>query len=199
MGGRIRQLPDGVIDQIAAGEVVERPSSILKELLENAVDASASRIEAQVFGAFPFSLRVSDDGDGMTAEEAEIAVRRHTTSKIAAADDLQKLSTYGFRGEALPSIASVSRLRILTRPSGQDLGTEVIVEGGKMRSVREAGSPPGTTVEVSELFTNVPARLKFLKTPRTEIGHLWEVFHGVGIPRERISFRMHDGRTDASY
>src|SRR3989304_103208 len=123
MGGRIRQLPDGVIDQIAAGEVVERPSSILKELLENAVDASASRIEAQVFGAFPFSLRVSDDGAGMTAEEAEVAVRRHTTSKIATVDDLQKLSTYGFRGEALPSIASVSRLRILTRPPGPHLGT----------------------------------------------------------------------------
>jgi DNA mismatch repair protein MutL len=199
MGGRIRQLPDGVIDQIAAGEVVERPSSILKELLENAVDASASRIEAQVFGAFPFSLRVSDDGAGMTAEEAEVAVRRHTTSKIATADDLQKLSTYGFRGEALPSIASVSRLRILTRPRDQHLGTEVVVEGGKVRSVREAGAPRGTTVEVSDLFNNVPARLKFLKTPRTEMAHLWEVFHGVGIPREGITFRMHDGRTDASY
>src|SRR4030065_1179534 len=108
MGGRIRQLPDGVIDQIAAGEVVERPSSILKELLENAVDAAASRIEAQVFGAFPFSLRVSDDGAGMTSEEAEVAVRRHTTSKIAAADDLQKLSTYGLPGGGLPPIASVS-------------------------------------------------------------------------------------------
>ena len=199
MGGRIRQLPDGVIDQIAAGEVVERPSSILKELLENAADASASRIEAQVFGAFPFSLRVSDDGVGMTAEEAEVAVRRHTTSKIATVDDLQKLLTYGFRGEALPSIASVSRLRILTRPRDQNLGTEVVVEGGKVRSVREAGAPRGTTVEVSDLFTNVPARLKFLKTPRTEMTHLWEVFHGVGIPREGISFRMHDGRTDALY
>src|SRR4030065_566777 len=128
MEGRIRQLPDGVIDQIAAGEVVERPSSILKELLENAVDASASRIEAQVFGAFPFSLRVSDDGAGMAAEGAEV------------------------------------------------------------RAGREAGRPPGTTVEVSDLFGNVPARLKFLKTPRTEMAHLWEVFHGVGIPRQRRFF-----------
>src|SRR3972149_2415602 len=196
MGGRIRQLPDGVIDQIAAGEVVERPSSILKELLENAADASASRIEAQVFGAFPFSLRVSDDGVGMTAEEAEVAVRRHTTSKIATVDDLQKLLTYGFRGEALPSIA---RLRILPRPRDQNLGTEVVVEGGKVRSVREAGAPRGTTVEVSDLFTNVPARLKFLKTPRTRMGHLWEGFHGGGIPREGVSFRMHHGRTDALY
>ncbi len=182
MGGRIRLLPDGVIDQIAAGEVVERPSSLLKELLENAVDASATRIEAQIFSAFPFSIRVSDNGVGMTPEEAGMAVRRHTTSKIASADDLRNLSTYGFRGEALPSIASVSRLRILTRAHGRDLGTEVVVEGGKVRSVREAGAPQGTTVEVTNLFGNVPARLKFLKTPRTEMTHLWEVFHGVAIP-----------------
>jgi DNA mismatch repair protein MutL len=199
MGGRIRLLPDGVIDQIAAGEVVERPSSILKELLENAVDASAGRIEAEVFGAFPFSLRVADDGAGMTAEEAEMAVRRHTTSKIASADDLQKLATYGFRGEALPSIASVSRLRILTRPPSREVGTEIVVEGGKVLSVKDAGVPHGTTVEVSNLFGNIPARLKFLKTPRTEMAHLWEVFQGVAIPGEGTSFRMHNGRTEVSY
>lgn len=199
MGGRIRLLPDGVIDQIAAGEVVERPSSILKELLENAVDASAERIEAEVFGAFPFSLRVADDGAGMTADEAEMAVRRHTTSKIASIDDLQKLSTFGFRGEALPSIASVSRLRILTRPPSRDVAAEIVVEGGKVRSVKEAGAPPGTTIEVSDLFGNLPARLKFLKSPRTEMAHLWDVFQGAAIPGERISFRMHDGRKDASY
>ncbi len=199
MGGRIRLLPDGVIDQIAAGEVVERPSSILKELLENAVDASAGRIEAEVFGAFPFSLRVADDGAGMTAEEAEMAVRRHTTSKIASADDLQKLATYGFRGEALPSIASVSRLRILTRPPSREVGTEIVVEGGKVLSVKDAGVPHGTTVEVSNLFGNIPARLKFLKTPRTEMAHLWDVFQGVAIPGEGTSFRMHNGRTEVSY
>ncbi|NNG45990.1 MAG: DNA mismatch repair protein MutL, partial [Deltaproteobacteria bacterium] len=151
MGGRIRLLPDGVIDQIAAGEVVERPASLLKELLENAVDSSAGRIEAEIFGPFPFSIRVSDDGVGMTAEETEAAVRRHTTSKIASANDLQNLSTYGFRGEALPSIGSVSRLRILTRPHDRDSGSEVVVEGGKVRSVREAGTPRGTTVEVTNL------------------------------------------------
>lgn len=199
MGGRIRLLPDRVIDQIAAGEVVERPSSLLKELLENAVDASADRIEAEVFGPFPFSLRVSDDGVGMTAEEAEAAVRRHTTSKIASAEDLQKLSTYGFRGEALPSIASVSRLRILTQPPGRDLGTEIVVDGGKIQSIGEAGAPRGTTVEMTNLFGNIPARLKFLKTPRTEMAHLWEVFHGVAVPSEKISFRMGDGRTEVSY
>jgi len=199
MGGRIHLLPDGVIDQIAAGEVVERPSSLLKELLENAVDASADRIEVEVFGPFPFSLRVSDDGIGMTADEVEAAVRRHTTSKIASAEDLQNLSTYGFRGEALPSIASVSRLRILTRPSGQDLGTEIVVEGGKIISMGEAGATRGTTVEMTNLFGNIPARLKFLKTPRTEMAHLWEVFHGVAVPGEGISFRMGDGRTEVSY
>jgi DNA mismatch repair protein MutL len=195
MGGRIRLLPDGVIDQIAAGEVVERPSSLLKELLENAVDASAGRIEAEVFGPFPFSIRVSDDGVG----EAEAAVRRHTTSKIAAAEDLQNLSTYGFRGEALPSIGSVSRLRILTRPHDRDSGSEVVVEGGKVRSVRESGTPRGTTVEVTNLFGNIPARLKFLKTPRTEMTHLWEVFHGAAIPGGGISFRMSDGKTEVLY
>ena len=199
MAGRIRLLPDGVIDQIAAGEVVERPSSLLKELLENAVDASATRVEAQIFGTFPFSIRVSDDGVGMTPEEAGMAVRRHTTSKIASAGDLQKLSTYGFRGEALPSIASVSRLRILTRPHGRDVGTEVVVEGGKVRSEREAGAPEGTTVEVTNLFGNIPARLKFLKTPRTEMTHLWEVFHGVAIPGGGISFRMSDGKMEVFY
>jgi DNA mismatch repair protein MutL len=199
VGGRIHLLPDGVIDQIAAGEVVERPSSLLKELLENAVDASADRVEAEIFGPFPFSLRVSDDGIGMTADEVEAAVRRHTTSKIASAEDLQKLSTYGFRGEALPSIASVSRLRILTRPSGQDLGTEIVVEGGKIQSIGEAGATRGTTVEMTNLFGNIPARLKFLKTPRTEMAHLWEVFHGVAVPGEGISFRMGDGRTEVAY
>jgi DNA mismatch repair protein MutL len=199
MGGRIRLLPDGVIDQIAAGEVVERPASLLKELLENAVDASAGRIEAEVFGPFPFSIRVSDDGVGMTAEEAEAAVHRHTTSKIAAAADLQNLSTYGFRGEALPSIGSVSRLRILTCPQDRDSGTEVVVEGGKIRSVREAGTPRGTSVEVTNLFGNIPARLKFLKTPRTEMTRLWEVFHGVAISGGGTSFRMSDGKTEVLY
>lgn len=199
MAGRIHLLPDGVINQIAAGEVVERPASVLKELLENAVDASAMRIEAEVSGAFPFTLRVSDDGIGMTAEEAELAVRRHTTSKIRTAEDLQKISTYGFRGEALPSIASVARVRIVTRPVGQPTAAEIEVAGGAADAPRWVGAPQGTTVVVSDLFGNVPARRKFLKTPRTEMTHLWEVFHMVAIPREGISFRMSDGRGEFSY
>ncbi|HSL92190.1 MAG TPA: DNA mismatch repair endonuclease MutL, partial [Candidatus Limnocylindrales bacterium] len=199
MGGRIHLLPDGVINQIAAGEVVERPASILKELLENSVDANAARIEANVSGTFPFTLRVSDDGIGMTDGEVELAVRRHTTSKIRTAEDLQKIATYGFRGEALPSIASVAKVRIVTRPAEQPLATEIVVAGGAVVSPHAVGAPPGTTVEVSDLFGNVPARRKFLKSPRTEMIHLWEVFHTVAIPREGISFRMSDGRTEFSY
>ena len=199
MGGGIRLLPDGVINQIAAGEVVTRPASVLKELLENAVDAGSTVVEAQVSGAYPFTLRVSDNGSGMEADEVETALRRHTTSKIASVDDLQRLSTFGFRGEALPSIASVSRVRIVTRPAGRERATEVVVQAGKIRSVREAGAPAGTTVEVSELFGNVPARLKFLKSPRTEMMHLWEVFHAIAIPGEGVSFRMNDGRAEWHY
>lgn len=199
MSGRIRLLPDGVINQIAAGEVVTRPASVLKELLENAVDAAASRVEAEISGPYPFTIRVSDDGTGMPAEEVGEAVRRHTTSKIAAAEDLRTLSTFGFRGEALPSIASVSRMRIVTRPAGQGLATEIGIQAGSVVSVREAGAPPGTTVEVSDLFGNVPARLKFLKSPRTETLHLWEVFHAVAIPCEGTSFRMADSRGECFY
>jgi len=199
VGERIRLLPDGVINQIAAGEVVTRPASVLKELLENAVDAGSNVVEAQVSGPYPFTLRVSDNGFGMEAGEVESALRRHTTSKISTVDDLQRLTTFGFRGEALPSIASVSRVRIVTRPAGRDRGTEMLVHSGEIRSLREAGTPEGTTVEVSDLFGNVPARLKFLKSPRTEMMHLWEVFHAVAIPGEGVSFRMDDGRRQWVY
>ncbi len=192
MPSRIRPLPDEVVNRIAAGEVVERPASVLKELLENAVDSGAGNVEAAVSGPFPFSLRVTDDGCGMSREEAEVAVRRHTTSKIASADDLERIGSFGFRGEALPSIASVSRISIVTRPAGDRIGTELIAEGGSVLAVREAGAPAGTTVTVSGLFENVPARRKFLKSERTELSHLREVFHGIGIPGEGISFRFID-------
>ncbi len=199
MSGRIRLLPDGVVNQIAAGEVVERPASVLKELLENAVDAGGGRIEAEVSGALPFTIRVSDAGCGMTADEARMAVRRHTTSKITSAEDLRRILTYGFRGEALPSIASVARMKIVSRPPGQTQGVEVAIEGGVVVSVRETGCPVGTTVEVADLFWNVPARRKFLKSARTEMAHVWDVFHAVAIPGETIFFRMSDGRTDFAY
>ncbi|MFA6146963.1 MAG: DNA mismatch repair endonuclease MutL [bacterium] len=199
MTSRIRPLPDDVVNRIAAGEVVERPASVLKELLENAVDSGAANVEAQVSGPFPFSLRVTDDGCGMTREEAELAVRRHTTSKIASAEDLERIGSFGFRGEALPSIASVARVSVVTRPGEDRSGTELVAEGGTILSVREAGAPRGTTVTVSGLFENVPARRKFLKSERTEISHLWEVFHGVAIPGEGISFRFVDPRGSFAY
>jgi DNA mismatch repair protein MutL len=196
---RIRPLPDEVVNRIAAGEVVERPASVLKELLENAVDSGAGNIEAEVSGPFPFTLRVTDDGCGMTPEEAGLALLRHTTSKIGSADDLDRISSFGFRGEALPSIASVSRLVLVTRAAGAEAATELVSEGGAVRSVREAGAPRGTTVTVSGLFDNVPARRKFLKSGRTEAAHLRDVFHGVAIPGEGISFRFADAGGAVSY
>lgn len=199
MTSRIRPLPDDVVNRIAAGEVVERPASVLKELLENAVDSGAGSVEVGVSGPFPFSLRVTDDGCGMSREEAELAVRRHTTSKIASADDLERIGSFGFRGEALPSIASVARVVVVTRPGEERSGTELVVEGGTILSVRDAGAPRGTTVTVSGLFENVPARRKFLKSERTETSHLWEVFHGVAIPGEGISFRFIDPRGAFAY
>ena len=199
MTSRIRPLPDDVVNRIAAGEVVERPASVLKELLENAVDSGAGGVEAEVSGPFPFTLRVTDDGCGMSREEAELAVRRHTTSKIASADDLERIGSFGFRGEALPSIASVARVSVATRPGEARSGTELVAEGGAILSVREAGVPRGTTVTVSGLFGNVPARRKFLKSERTEMLHLWEVFHGVSIPGEGISFRLIDPRGAFTY
>ena len=199
MTSRIRSLPDDVVNRIAAGEVVERPASVLKELLENAVDSGAGSVEADVSGPFPFSLRVTDDGCGMSREEAELAVRRHTTSKIASADDLERIGSFGFRGEALPSIASVARVSVVTRPAEERSGTELVVEGGTILSVRDAGAPRGTTVTVSGLFENVPARRKFLKSERTEMSHLWEVFHGAALPGEGISFRFIDPRGAFAY
>ena len=190
----LRSLPDEVVNRIAAGEVVERPASVLKELLENAVDSGASNVDAEASGTFPFTLRVTDDGCGMTREESELAVRRHTTSKIASADDLDRIASFGFRGEALPSIASVSRLRLVTRPRDRATATELVVDGGNVVGLRDAGAPAGTTVTVSDLFGNVPARRKFLKSERTELSHLWEVFHGVAIPGEGVTFRFSDGR-----
>lgn len=199
MASRIRPLPDDVVNRIAAGEVVERPASVLKELLENAVDSGAGAVDAQVSGPFPFTLRVTDDGCGMTREEAELSVLRHTTSKIASADDLDRIGSFGFRGEALPSIVSVARIDLVSRPSGQESATELVAEGGVVRSVREAGAPRGTTVTVSSLFGNVPARKKFLKSERTELDHLRDVFHGVAIPGEGISFRFADPRGEFAY
>jgi DNA mismatch repair protein MutL len=165
---RIHRLPPELANQIAAGEVVERPASVVKELVENAIDAGAGRVTITVeFGGKKLVV-VEDDGEGMTREDAELALERHATSKIRDAADLAAIRTLGFRGEALPSIASVSRFRLRTRPRGALVGTEIRVEAGQVLSVREAGAPEGTLIEVGEVFFNLPARRKFLKADTAE-------------------------------
>jgi DNA mismatch repair protein MutL len=174
IGPRIQRLPDALVDQIAAGEVVERPASVVKELVENALDAGARRLRIEVRAGGAALVAVSDDGRGMDAADARLALERHATSKIASADDLVRIATFGFRGEALPAIASVSRLRLRTRPRGADAGTEIEVEGSKVVGERTAGGPEGTRIEVAELFYIVPARRKFLTTASTEWSHIAE-------------------------
>jgi DNA mismatch repair protein MutL len=171
---RIHLLPDGLIDQIAAGEVVERPASVVKELVENALDAGASRIRVEVRDGGRDFIGVSDDGCGMSPQDAELALQRHATSKIAALEDLQRIRSFGFRGEALPAIASVSQLRLRTRARGASEGFELRVEAGRIRHAGAVGAPEGTRIEVGDLFAAVPARRKFLKTAATEWGHIAE-------------------------
>src|ERR1041384_6324876 len=173
--GVVHRLPDDLANQIAAGEAVERPASGAKELVENAIDARATRVRVDVEGGGVALVRVSDDGSGMTQEDAELSIERHATSKIATLPDLARIESYGFRGEALPSIASVSRFMLRTRLQGDDSGIEVRIEGGGPRSVKPCGGAAGTTVEVRDLFFNVPARRKFLRSLATESAHITEV------------------------
>ncbi len=169
---KIRILPDRVANQIAAGEVIERPAAVVKELVENALDAGATRIEVEFRSGGRTLMRVEDNGCGMSRDDALLALERHATSKIAEAADLERLASYGFRGEALPSIASVSRFDLQTRESGDDAGTEILVNGGRFVHVRDCGRPVGTRIEVTQLFNSVPARRKFLKTDQTEAAHI---------------------------
>ena len=165
---KIQRLPLHLANQIAAGEVVERPASVVKELVENALDANATRISVTIEFGGKKLLRVEDDGDGMAADDARLAIERHATSKIATSDDLGAIRTLGFRGEALPSIASVSHFTLRTRARGDATGTEIKVNGGAVASVREVGVPEGTSIEVADLFYNLPARRKFLKSDTAE-------------------------------
>jgi DNA mismatch repair protein MutL len=171
---RIRVLPDGLVDQIAAGEVVERPASVVKELVENALDAGAGRIRVEVREGGAALVAVTDDGSGMAPDDARLALERHATSKIGSAEDLVRIGSFGFRGEALPAIASVSRMRLRTRARGAEAGTELRLDAGKLLDARAAGGPEGTRIEVADLFANVPARRKFLKSATTEWGHVAE-------------------------
>jgi DNA mismatch repair protein MutL len=189
----IRILPNELIDQIAAGEVIERPASVIKELVENSLDAGARRIEVDVERGGIGLMRVRDDGRGISAEELPIAICRHATSKIAALDDLDAITTLGFRGEALPSIGSVSRLRVISHPTGADRAAEIAVDAGAVSSVRPAAHPPGTTVEVRDLFFNIPARRKFVRSAPTETGHIARLLERLALSRPDVSFRLRSG------
>jgi DNA mismatch repair protein MutL len=192
--GKIRRLDSELVNQIAAGEVVERPASIVKELVENALDAKATRVRVDIEQGGLQLVRVTDDGEGMTREDAELALERHATSKIAAFDDLAKLATFGFRGEALPSIASVSRLTLLTRTKDADEATEIVMDEG-VSKVKSAARAPGTTIEVRELFFNVPARRKFLKAAPTEAAHVGEALLHAALARPDVTFVLsRDGK-----
>jgi len=169
---RIRILPEAVANKIAAGEVVERPASVVKELLENALDAGAKTIRIETEAGGKRMIRVIDDGHGMTHDDTLLAFERHATSKLKTADDLLSIATLGFRGEALPTIASVSRLLLESRDPAEAEGTRVEFANGKLVSVKPAGLAAGTTVSVADLFFSVPARRKFLKSDTTELGHI---------------------------
>ena len=189
----IRVLPNELVDQIAAGEVIERPASVVKELVENSLDSGARRIEIDVERGGIGLIRIRDDGCGIPAEELPIAVSRHATSKITSLDDLESVTTLGFRGEALPSIGSVSRLRIVSHPASAEHGAEIGVDGGTVTPVRPAAHPLGTTIEVRELFFNVPARRKFVRSESTELGHIARLVERLALSRFDVTFRLRNG------
>jgi DNA mismatch repair protein MutL len=189
--GRIHVLSENVANKIAAGEVVERPASVVKELLENALDAGARRIRVNIEAGGKKLIQVSDDGCGMVRDDAMLAFERHATSKIRTADDLLTIATLGFRGEALPSIASVSRLRLETRAAEDAAGTVVEIAGGKILTVEEAGLPLGTCVTVRDLFFNIPARRKFLKAESTELSHIASLVTHYALAHPEMHWELH--------
>lgn len=189
--GRVQTLPDEVINHIAAGEVVERPASVVKELLENALDAQAHTIEVTVQHGGTALIQVDDDGIGMDAEDAVQCFTRHATSKIRDLQDLGRLTTMGFRGEALPSIAAVSRVRMISRSPQAVEGTRVVLHGGTLMQVEACGAAPGTSVQVSDLFFNTPARLKFLKSPATEASHIAQMFVSLALAASDVHMTLH--------
>ena len=190
----IRLLPEDVSNQIAAGEVVERPASVLKELVENSLDAGAGRIGVEVAAGGRRLIRVVDDGVGMLSDDLLLALERHATSKVASAEDLVHLASLGFRGEALPSIAAVSRMSLRSRTQDAEAGGLVRVEGGRVTSVEEVGCPVGTLVEVGDLFFNTPARRKFLKSQATESGHLAGALVRLALAQPQVAFRYTVGK-----
>jgi len=196
----IQQLPDTLVNQIAAGEVVERPASVVKELVENALDAGATRVDIDLEEGGARLIRIRDDGGGIPRDQLPLAVARHATSKITSLEDLEEVGTLGFRGEALPSIASVSRFALTSRPHGADHAHRLEVDGGRAGDLSPHPHPPGTTVEVRDLFYNVPARRRFLRAERTEFGHVEEWLRSLALARPQVELRIsHNGRPSRHY
>ena len=192
----IRVLPEKVASQIAAGEVIDRPASVVKELIDNSIDAEANRIVVKIEKGGKALVKVTDNGVGMSRDDLLLCVERHATSKIETASDLFCVKSLGFRGEAIPSIASVSRMQIISRIKDQLTGHRLRIEGGKLIVIEETGAPPGTTVEARSLFFNMPARRKFLRATRTEANHILDVLVRAALPFPRINFRLEDaGKT----
>src|SRR5437868_4657176 len=189
--GKIHVLPEHVANKIAAGEVVERPASVVKELLENSLDAGATRVKIQVEAGGKKLIQITDDGCGMVRDDALLAFERHATSKIKNAEDLLNIATLGFRGEALPSIASVCRLRLETQATDQDSGTVIEINGGKIFRVEEAGLPAGTSIAIRDLFFNTPARKKFLKSESTELSHIASLVTHYALAHPDKHFELH--------
>lgn len=187
---QIRILPEILSNQIAAGEVVQRPASVVKELVENSIDANATRITIEIEGGGKSLIRVSDDGGGLARDEALLSIERYATSKISTQEDLFSICTFGFRGEALPSIASVSRFTLVSRTAASDIGTKIEIAGGKLVKVSDEGAPCGTLVEVKHLFFNTPARQKFLKGGDTEAGHISDAVAGLALGNPQVGFRL---------
>ena len=192
---KIRILPEVLSNKIAAGEVVERPASVVKELVENALDAEAGRILIDIEEGGRSLIRVADDGCGMGRDDALLAIERHATSKLLTDADLFSIRTLGFRGEALPSIASVSSFSLVSRDAGSESGTEITIEGGRLANVAETGAPAGTMISVRNLFFNVPARRKFLKSVATEMAHITDLLAGLALAWPGVQFRLtHNNR-----
>ncbi len=192
----IRKLPPLLVNQIAAGEVIERPASVVKELVENSLDAGARRIRVDIEDGGSTLIRIADDGQGIPENELPLAVASHATSKLQTAEDLEAIATLGFRGEALASIASVSRLRITSRPHDANEGHSLESNGGQITGPRPAAASPGTTLEIRDLFFNTPARRKFLRAPQTEFGHIADTLNRVAVVHPQVGFTLtHNGRT----